>query len=141
MKKKINAVILGALIIVIGLGLLGNGLFDWQLKLFFPGWWALALAVLCIVMIVNYGPEPWNVLGTCIFAFLFARYYIPALESVNLWASLGGCVVIYAGVQIITDACRGKKRVTAGKTTVTKDGETVVIEVTGTDKTDDSENK
>lgn len=108
MKRKILAIIIGIIIVLSGIGIVGNGLFDWNFTFFFDGWWALALMIVFLLFVISDGPNMGNILGLVIFGFMFARYYLPFLKNVNIWPVIAGIFVVYAGVCVVIKAIKGE---------------------------------
>ena len=114
MRKKLTAVLLGIIIIAIGVILVGNGVFGWGIEIFVDGWWWVLLMLLCLIGIINDGPNFFNVVGLVLFGVLFAKNYIPLLKDVNIWLIIGGAIILCVGVRVIYRAFSPKKYVGVG---------------------------
>lgn len=104
MRKKISSVILGLSVVALGVGFIGNGIFDWGFDPFVKDWWAALICFFCILSMISDKPNLFNVAGTIIFGMIFAENYIPSLENVSIWAIIGGAVVVGFGIDIIRGA-------------------------------------
>lgn len=58
MKNKSTSIIIGIILVIVGIGYVGNVFDVWNFKLFFPGWWTLFIIVPAVVMIARRGPKP-----------------------------------------------------------------------------------
>ncbi len=122
MRKKIIAVLIGLVVIAIGVVLVGNGAFGWNINIFIDGWWAVLLMLMFLFGIINDGPNFVNVIGLVLFGVLFARYHVPVLKDVNVWLIIGGAIILCIGVRLIYRAFAPKKYVAVTSTT-TVEGE------------------
>ncbi|MCQ2771624.1 MAG: hypothetical protein MJ236_07535, partial [Clostridia bacterium] len=104
MRKNIWSIAIGLVLAVIGVGILGNALFNWNFKIFIEGWWALALMIVSLGFVVKEGPKLYNVASLIIFGFLFLRYHVPALEKIDLWTLVVGVIILCVAAQIIINA-------------------------------------
>lgn len=127
MKKKIIAVLLGLIIVALGVVLVGNGAFGWNVNIFIEGWWAVLFMLLFLIGIINDGPNVFNVVGLVLFGVLFARYHVPVLKNVNVWLIIGGAIILCVGVRVIYRAFAPKKYVNVGASSAsdTIEGEAV----------------
>ena len=57
-SNKSTGVVIGILLVIIGIGYVGNIFEVWNFTLFFPGWWSMFLIVPAIVMIIRHGFKP-----------------------------------------------------------------------------------
>ncbi|MCQ2435919.1 MAG: hypothetical protein MJ101_03340 [Clostridia bacterium] len=105
-RKRIVRIVIGVLIILIGLVVLGNAIGLWDVDLFPKGWWALALAVMFLVMLINDGPNLANILGIVIFGLLFAKNYLPVLDGIDWWILVVACAAFAFGGKLIRDAVK-----------------------------------
>ncbi|MBQ8508342.1 MAG: hypothetical protein IJ493_00350 [Clostridia bacterium] len=63
MKGKTTNVVLGIILVIIGIGYVGNIFEVWNFKLFFPGWWTLFIIIPALVKLLRHGIKPfWLVL-------------------------------------------------------------------------------
>ena len=58
MKSKTLAATLGIILVVIGIGCIGNIFEVWHFRIFFPGWWTLFLIVPAVVKLITSGRKP-----------------------------------------------------------------------------------
>ncbi len=107
-RSKITKIIIGLLFLVLGaLWLIeATGIFDFEVNLFFDGWWAVLCMVIFLISIVSDGPNFGNVLCFCIFLVLFldTRDWIPG--DINIWLLLFAVIVLFIGGKIILSAFR-----------------------------------
>lgn len=69
--NNLSSKLAGLLLIVIGIGYLGDQLDIWSFSIFFRGWWALLLAIWGIFNIVENKPNIFNVIITVLGAYWF----------------------------------------------------------------------
>ncbi len=107
-RSKITKIIIGILFIVLGaLWLIeATGIFDFEVNLFFDGWWAVLCMVIFLISIVSDGPNFGNILCFCIFLVLFldAQEWIPV--DINIWLLLFAVIVLFIGGKIVLSAFR-----------------------------------
>lgn len=108
MKKNFLPIFIGVLLAIVGIGIMGNGLFNWDFKLFIDGWWALALMVMFVIFIIKDGPKLFNVLGAVVFGLIFVGYRIKLFSGINIWTVVVGIVILYFGARVIYDAVKSK---------------------------------
>mgnify|MGYP006874337203 CR=1 len=60
-SNKSTGVVIGILLVIIGIGYVGNIFEVWNFTLFFPGWWSMFLIVPAIAMIARDGMKPINI--------------------------------------------------------------------------------
>ncbi len=73
---RINDKILGILVILVGFGYLGNALDWWNFTIFFDGWWAVLIMLLCIFNFIKNGIGLFNI--AC---FLISLYFFLDLQG------------------------------------------------------------
>lgn len=73
MRHKLGNVLWGLIFIALGLGFAGNFLLDWNLTLFFRGWWTLFIIVPCLISIIQNGVNTGAVLGLIFGGMLFLQ--------------------------------------------------------------------
>lgn len=69
--NNLSAKIGGILLIIIGVGYLGDQFDIWSFSLFFRGWWALLLAIWGIFMMIENRPNVFNIVITALGAYWF----------------------------------------------------------------------
>lgn len=109
MRKKIIAIIIGVIVLLLGIGIIGNAVGAWNFKVFIDGWWALLLMIMFLFAIIAH-PNAFNVCGMLIFGFVFLRYHIEVLKSVNVWLIILGGTVLFIGLSIIIRSIRPSSR-------------------------------
>ena len=109
MKNKIIAVLIGIIVVLLGVGIVGNAVGVWNFKVFIDGWWALLLMVLFLFATIS-RPNSFNVCAMIVFGFVFLGYHIEALKSVNVWLVILGAAVLFIGANIIIKAFRPESR-------------------------------
>ncbi|MCI8387660.1 MAG: cell wall-active antibiotics response protein [Clostridiales bacterium] len=57
MKNKYGNIVIGIILVIIGIGFVGNVFEVWHFNIFFPGWWTLFIIVPAAVNIANKGPK------------------------------------------------------------------------------------
>lgn len=72
MRTTIARVFFGLLVILLGVGLLGQAL-GWWLFIGFEGWWTMFLIIPAVFMIIAYGLRFWNVLLLCVGTLLLLK--------------------------------------------------------------------
>ena len=60
------SIVIGLLFITVGVILAGNIFLDWDIELFFRGWWTLFIIVPCVISIANEGFKPFNSFGLAV---------------------------------------------------------------------------
>lgn len=59
MKNKSTGVVLGIILVIIGIGYVGNVFEVWNFRIFFPGWWTLFIIIPAVVKIARNGVKPF----------------------------------------------------------------------------------
>ncbi len=72
MRTTIARVFFGLLVILLGIGLLGQAL-GWWVLLGFVGWWTLFLIIPAVFLIIAYGLRFWNILLLCVGTLLLLK--------------------------------------------------------------------
>jgi len=113
MKNKNSNTLTGVIIVLLGIYLACNALFDWHFTVFFKGWWTLFLIIPSAYSIKREGLKAWSTicLGAGIIFFLSARGIISAGTAFKL--CIPAALVIW-GIFIITEGSRGRKRIAQG---------------------------
>jgi predicted membrane protein len=109
MKKRASSIIFGSLLIIIGIGFLGN-IFDiWHFTIFFRGWWTLFLIIPAIVSMINSKPNVGNVLLLIFGVVLLAanQFHISAY---TVWLTAVAAFLILGGIALIV----GKRGIPSG---------------------------
>lgn len=88
MKNKLSNVLLGLFLILVAVLVAGNVIFDWNLTLFFPGWWTLLIIIPAIVSIFKNGFEIFNSLCLVIGAMLLGVKLFPEQLNWDLFSKL-----------------------------------------------------
>ena len=112
MKKVLNSVLTGGLILAIGVGYLGNVFQlwgDYTFKLFFPGWWTFLLMIPMVYSFINDGANFFNLTVFAVGAVLFASYLIPSLDG-KVFPIIAAVVLILIGLRIILSPLFQKHR-------------------------------
>ena len=69
-KNNITPAIIGLIMVIVGIGYVGNVLNIWEFTLFFKGWWTMFLILPCIIGLVNHGFNMSNFVGLIVGVFL-----------------------------------------------------------------------
>ena len=112
MKKLLNSLLTGCILLAIGIGYLGNafGLWgDYTFKLFFPGWWTFFLMLPMLYSFINDGFNFFNLTVFAVGAVLFSSFYIPQLDG-KLFPIIVGVVLVVLAIRIILNPLFSKKR-------------------------------
>lgn len=98
MRNRIGNLLWGLAFIFIGIGFIGNILWDWDFELFFRGWWTLFIIVPCGISLVQRGPRVGNMIGLAIGVLLLLseRYNIDYLDELIIPA-----IFIIIGISFI----------------------------------------
>jgi predicted membrane protein len=99
MRNKISNLIWGLIFIVIGVGIAGNILFDWNYRIFFDGWWTLFIIIPCLMSIIRNGISVGASSGLIIGVLLLASQYINI--NVNVWRLILPVILIIIGLNIM----------------------------------------
>ena len=108
-RRKIITILIGVIIVLLGVGIVGNAVGAWNFKVFIDGWWALLLMIMFLFSIIS-SPNAFNVCGMLVSGFVFLRYHIEALKSVNVWLIILGAVVLLIGIKLIIRSFRPSSR-------------------------------
>ncbi len=109
MKKRAASIVIGILLIIIGIGFLGN-IFDiWHFTIFFCGWWTLFLIIPAIISIINSKPNVGNV-----FLLLFGVILLVInqfhISFRTVWFTAVAAFLILGGIALII----GKRGIPSG---------------------------
>ena len=105
-RKKVNKIIIGAVLLVVGVIWLGNALNFWHVDVLFRGWWAALLMLCFLSSIIGDGVNPINVAGLllCGAVILKQNGLIPV--GVNLWLLAFAAGLLVYGGRILAGAFR-----------------------------------
>lgn len=108
MKQNLGAMIIGVLLMVFGIGWLGNAFDLWHFRIL-DGWWTLLFILPGIAMIFNKGQRSIGIflvlLGTIL---LLGELHI--LKPHYFWPTIISCGLIYAGGTIVYHAVTRKNK-------------------------------
>lgn len=108
MRNKVSNLLWGLIFIVIGVGIAGNVLFDWNFNIFFPGWWTLFIIIPCLLSILRSGFQVGAITGLIIGLMLFVAQYISL--DVSLWKLVVPAILIIIGLKIAFQGAFNKPR-------------------------------
>jgi len=98
-RVKISNLLWGLVFIVVGVGLAGNILFDWNFQVFFPGWWTLFIIIPCLTSIIRNGISLGSTSGLLIGVMLLVSQYVDF--HVSLWELMVPAILIIVGLGFI----------------------------------------
>ena len=113
MRKILSRSLLGLLLIVIGVGYMGNHLGLWEgFDIFFDGWWAILFILIpSVLSMISDGIHQGNTITALIGLILFLSQ-IEVLEGVSIWKIILCAIVIVIGLGIIfKPAVRPRKKI------------------------------
>ena len=99
MRNKISNLIWGIIFIVIGVGIAGNILFDWNFHIFFDGWWTLFIIIPCLLSIIRSGLTIAASGGLIIGVMLLVSQYVDI--GIDWWKLIIPAVLIVIGLKIM----------------------------------------
>ncbi len=99
MRSTISRVFFGLLVILLGVGFLGNA-FDWWDLVGFSGWWTLLLIVPAVFLITTHGVRFWNVLLLCVGVLLLLKEQ-RVITQAMIWPLIVSGLIILLGVRIV----------------------------------------
>lgn len=99
MRNKISNLIWGLIFIVIGVGIAGNILLDWNFRIFFTGWWTLFIIIPCLVSIIRSGITVGASSGLIIGVLLLVSQYVDI--GIDWWKLIIPAVLIIIGLKIM----------------------------------------
>ena len=99
MKHNSNSLIWGIILIIIGVGFMGNIMSWWNFELFFEGWWALFIILPCLFSIINSGIRVGNAIGLTIGILLLlnAQNVLPDKVFTLFWP----LIIVAIGLSLI----------------------------------------
>lgn len=99
MRNKVSNLIWGIIFIVIGVGIAGNILFDWNFHIFFDGWWTLFIIIPCLLSIIRSGLTIAASGGLIIGVMLLVSQYVDI--GIDWWKLIIPAVLIVIGLKIM----------------------------------------
>ena len=98
-RTAFSRVFIGLLVIAVGVGYLGNAIWNWNFRLFFDGWWTLFLIVPAIYSMIKWRINLFSILllVTGVSLLLNAQHLLPA----DFWAIFLPVLAIVIGLYII----------------------------------------
>ena len=97
-KNNITPVIIGLLLVIIGVGYVGNVLNLWDFTIFFKGWWTMFIILPCIIRLVNHGFNISNFVGLMVGLFLLVMQQTGIAILRNLMIPV---IIIGIGLMIV----------------------------------------
>ena len=107
MKNKVSNLLWGLFFVAIGIGFAGNVIFDWDFRLFFPGWWTLFIIIPCFISMISNGFGTGSTVGFIIGIMLLANYYVTF--EISIWKLIVPIILIYIGLRIMFQGMFQKK--------------------------------
>ena len=98
-RNKISNLIWGIIFIVIGVGIAGNIIYDWNFRIFFPGWWTLFIIVPCLISIIRSGLTAGASTGLLIGIMLLLSHYMDI--GIDWWKLIIPVILISIGLKIM----------------------------------------
>ncbi len=98
MRTTIARVFFGLLVILLGIGLLGQAL-GWWVLLGFVGWWTLFLIIPAVFLIIAYGLRFWNILLLCVGTLLLLKEQDIITQAMVVPIIVAGLVILL-GIRI-----------------------------------------
>ena len=95
-RRNIGALITGLLLLIIGVGFIGEATHLWNFNLFFPGWWTLFIIIPAFSAIVGQGFHTGNV-AWLIFGVLMLLACQDWFKSFMSWQLFLGIFIVYWG--------------------------------------------
>lgn len=98
--NNLSSKLVGLILIVIGIGYLGDQLDVWTFSIFFRGWWALLLALWGVFLMIENRPNIFNVIITVlgIYWFMSANHLI---HFVLTYKVIFAGLLIYIGCKVL----------------------------------------
>ncbi len=108
MKRNFGALLFGILLLILGGAYLGSAFGLWPMTIFVDGWWALALVIFAVYLMLTSRPNWLNVgmflLG--VFFFIREQSWTARIDDKALFA---GMALLYLGVMLIVHFVRKPK--------------------------------
>lgn len=108
-RRNIGALITGLLLLIIGVGFIGEATHLWNFNLFFPGWWTLFIIIPAFSAIVGQGFHTGNV-AWLIFGVLMLLACQDWFKSFMSWQLFLGIFIVYWGLVIVIKFAMGPKQ-------------------------------
>lgn len=99
MRNRISNSLWGLFFILIGVGIAGNILFDWNFDFIGDGWWTLFIIIPCLISMIRTKFNAAPTIGFIIGVLLFVNYYIKV--DIDFWKLIVPAVLILIGLKII----------------------------------------
>lgn len=98
-RTTLSRIFIGLIVVAIGVGYLGNALWNWDFKIFFDGWWTLFLIIPAIYSLIKWKINLFSILllVTGVALLLNAQ----GLLTAGFWAVFLPVLVIVLGLYII----------------------------------------
>jgi len=111
-RRNIGIILLAALLIAVGVVLLGIQFLGWEID-WFAGWWTLLIMAAAVVSMVSHGVRFWNcmVLGTALLLFAKLQDFV-LIEWGQWWAAETALALIALGVLLLARMVRPRAAVT-----------------------------
>ncbi|MBE6884528.1 MAG: hypothetical protein E7487_07975 [Ruminococcaceae bacterium] len=98
-RITLSRIFIGLIIIAIGVGYLGNALWNWNFEIFFKGWWTLFLILPSLYTIIKWRLNLFSILLIALGILLLL--HAQALLTVDFWAVFLPVLAILVGLYII----------------------------------------
>lgn len=108
-RRNVGALITGLLLLIIGVGFIGEATHLWNFNLFFPGWWTLFIIIPAFSSIVGQGFRSGNV-AWLIFGVLMLLACQDWFKSFMSWQLFLGIFIVYWGLVIVIRFVMGPKK-------------------------------
>lgn len=108
-RRNIGALITGLLLLIIGVGFIGEATHLWNFNLFFPGWWTLFIIIPAFSATVGQGFHTGNV-AWLIFGVLMLLACQDWFKSFMSWQLFLGIFIVYWGLVIVIKFAMGPKQ-------------------------------
>lgn len=99
MRNKISNLMWGLVFIVLGVGIAGKVLFQWDFQIFFRGWWTLFIIIPCLASLIRNGITGGAVGGLIVGVMLLVAQYVDI--NVSVWKLIIPVVLIVIGLKIM----------------------------------------
>ena len=98
-RTTLSRIFIGLIVVAIGIGYLGNALWNWDFKIFFDGWWTLFLIIPAIYSLIKWKINLFSILllVTGVALLLNAQ----GLLTAGFWSVFLPVLVIVLGLYII----------------------------------------
>lgn len=99
MRKKIADGLTGLIILAVGVLLILRACHVIE-QIAFPGWWAVAIALIGLINMVRSGINAGNVILLAVGVLLYLNAN-EMLEGVNIWLLIGGVAIVIIGARVL----------------------------------------